>query len=87
MKLNDLLIDRENKFSVGIEETTGKYYVSIPVSNSYVDYEEYYEIDRQEFENYRYHVRPALEFVKQCRARQLDDRLIVQPGKIRGNPI
>ena len=87
MKFHDLLIDRENKFSVGIEESTGKYYVSIPVSNSYVDYEEHYEIDRQEFENYRYHVRPALEFVKQCRARQLDARLIVQPGKIRGNPI
>lgn len=87
MKFHDLLIDKENKFSVGVEETTGKYYVSIPVANNYVDYEEYYEISKEEFESYRFHLRPAIEFVKQCRARQVDARLIVQPGTIRGNPV
>ena len=41
MKFKENYFSKEKYFSVGVEEESGKYYVSIPVSNSKADYEEY----------------------------------------------
>lgn len=87
MNFNDLLIDREHKFSIGIETTTGKRYASIPVAHTFVDYEEYYEITEDEFAAFQLDTAHALEFVKRCRARLEDARLIIQPGRDRGAPV
>lgn len=87
MKFNDVFVSREHMFSIGIEETSGKFYVSIPVSNGLVDYEEYYEIDRATFELFQRDLSVALEFVERCRRRELDQLLIVQPGTNRGTAI
>jgi hypothetical protein len=84
MKFKDVAFSREKRFSLGIEEESGKYYVSIPVSNSLVDYEEYYEIDKEAFERYQADLLSALPFVERARRRELDDLLIVKPGKNRG---
>ena len=62
MKFKDVVVNREEKSSVGVEEDSGKHYVSIPVSNGMVDYEEYYEIDQPTFERYRTDPTSALEF-------------------------
>ena len=40
MKFSDVFTSRKHMFSIGVEETTGRFYVSIPVSNGMVDYEE-----------------------------------------------
>ena len=69
---------------MGIEEKSGKYYLSIPVKNRYVDYEEYYEINRDEFDVYGDNLDAAMQFVRRCRNRECDDRLIIKPGKDRG---
>jgi len=58
---------REERYSVGVEEDSGKHYVSIPVSNGLVDYEEYYEIDQRTFERYRADPDSARDFVMRCR--------------------
>ncbi len=50
MKFIDLLANREEMFSMGIEALSGQHYVSFPVSLGVVDYEEYYAIDRATFE-------------------------------------
>lgn len=84
MEFNDLLINREERFSLGQEKQSGKFYVSIPVSNGLVDYEEYYEIDGRQFELFQVDLKAALEFVKRCRSHQADDLLIMKPGKNRG---
>jgi len=81
MKFKDVGVNREERYSVGIEEDSGKHYVSIPVSNGLVDYEEYYEIDQPTFERYRADPDSARDFVMRCRKREMDDRLIVKPGK------
>jgi len=39
MKFQDVFVSREHMFSVGIEKESGRFYVSIPVSNGMVDYE------------------------------------------------
>jgi hypothetical protein len=50
LKFKDVVVCRSERFSIGIEESSGRFYLSIPVSNGLVDYEEYYEIDREAFE-------------------------------------
>jgi hypothetical protein len=74
-------------FSLGVEETTGRFYVSIPVSNGLVDYEEYYEIDRASFELFQNDIDAAVDFVMKCRRRELDELLIEKPGTNRGSAI
>ena len=84
MKFTDTLVQRDERFALGLEETTGKFYLSIPVSNGLVDYEEYYELDRAAYERYLADPKAALPFVQRCRAREEDARLIVKPGSNRG---
>lgn len=87
MKFKDVLVCREERFSLGIEEDSGKFFLSIPVSNGLVDYEEYYELDQPTFERYRGAPKLALDFVARCRNHEEDRRLIVKPGSNRGTAI
>lgn len=41
----DHLVSREHRFSIGVLGATGEKYLSIPVTNPRVDYEEYYRIE------------------------------------------
>lgn len=84
MKFNDVFFSKSERFSVGIEEESGKFYVSIPVSNRMVDYEEYFEIDKSTFDTYIKNPASALSFVERCRNREVDHLLIIQPGIDRG---
>ena len=86
MKFNTVYVCTPERFAIGIEEVFGKYYVSIPVSNSFVDYQEYYEINRVQFDVFQKDLQQALKFVTACRQRQNDDLLIVKPGTLRGIP-
>ena len=52
MKFTDVMVSREEQFSVGVEEESGRHYISIPVSHGLVYYEEYFEIDLPTFERY-----------------------------------
>lgn len=85
MKFQDIATHRTEYFSIGQETESGKFYLSIPVSNRLVDYEEYYEIDKLSFDQYLEDLSKALEFVEQCRNRQMDHLLMIQPGSDRGS--
>lgn len=87
MKFKDLFISRQHMFSIGIEEDAGQYYVSFPVSNGMVDYEEYYAIAPATLDAFMDDPDAALAFVIKCRKRQLDELLIIKPGKNRGTAI
>jgi hypothetical protein len=52
-----------------------------------VDYEEYYQIDRANFDLFQTDLDTALAFATRCRRRELDDLLFVQPGANRGTAI
>jgi len=84
MKFRDIIINREHRFCIGMEEETGKYYVCIPVSNQLVDYSEYYEIDSSQFTLFQKDTEAALDFVNLCRQRKLDHLLMQKPGRDRG---
>lgn len=84
--MKDIKTDKINRFSVGIDEKKRKHFISFPVSNPYVDYEEFYEISELKFEEYLSDMSTALEFVKECKERKHDDLLLQKPGKLRGIP-
>lgn len=84
MRFRDILVRKEERYSIGVEELTGRYYLSIPIANNLVDYEEYYEINKEEFDAFNVSVVATAEFVQQCRNRKQDDRLMMKPGKDRG---
>ncbi len=84
-RFRDVVVDRRERFAVGVEETSGRFYVSIPVDNGLVEYDEYYEIEADVFARYRTDLKAALAFVERCRRREEDRRLIFQPGTRRGS--
>lgn len=86
MRFVDIAVYPAERYSLGIEVDSGRLYLSIPVSNSLVDYDEYYEIDQAAFQRYRVNLESAREFAARCRNRELDDRLFGRPGGDRGTP-
>lgn len=84
MKFIDTHIDKANRFSIGREIETGRFYLSIPVSNQLVDYEEYYEITKGTHDGYPENINELIEFADECRLRRCDHLLLIKPGKDRG---
>jgi hypothetical protein len=82
----DVVFSPRHRFALGVEEGGDRYYLSIPVSNGLVDYEERYAITRESFERYRRDLESALPMVRACRARTLDHLLLEPAGTPRGEP-
>jgi hypothetical protein len=87
MAYNDTYFSREDRYSIGVETDSGRYYVSIPVSNGALDYEEYYQIDSDQYEAFLKDRAGAVDFVESCRRHERDALLIEKPGWNRGTPV
>ena len=87
MTYDDTFFSREDRYSIGLESESSRHYVSIPVSNGPVDYEEYYEIAPAQYESFLADRLAALEFVESCRKHERDELLIEKPGWNRGTPV
>jgi hypothetical protein len=87
MRFRTVAVNRPERYSIGVEDDSGRFFVSIMVSNSLVDYEEYYEIDRATFDGFRADLDSALELVDRCRHQLEDARLIIPPGPNRGSAV
>jgi len=86
MRFQDEQVSREDRFSIGVDTKTGEFYLSIPVRNTLIDYEEYYRISPGERGRYIADKALASMFAAECRDRLHDDRLILEPGRDRGEP-
>ena len=84
MKFQDTYVSKEQRFSIGVEIQSGQHYLSIPVSNGQVDYEEYYQLTPEMFSAFSADPNTALTFVEQCRRRERDELLLMKPGRERG---
>ena len=84
MRFTDVADYPQERFSVGVESESGRFYVSIPVSNPLIDYEEYDEVDRAQFDAYRADPDSAAGFLARCRNREADDLLMISPGEMAG---
>ncbi|WAJ42972.1 hypothetical protein OK015_17140 [Mycobacterium sp. Aquia_216] len=87
MKFEDTFFSSEDRYSIGVESTSGRYYASIPVSNGIVDYEEYYELTQDQYSEFLRDSTAAIAFVEACRRREHDDLLLQRPGSNRGTPV
>jgi hypothetical protein len=87
MKFEDTYFSKEDRYSLGVESTSGRNYASIPVSNGIVDYEEYYEITADQFRDFSADRHAAIGFIESCRRHEQDDLLIQKPGSNRGTPV
>jgi hypothetical protein len=87
MKFEDTYFSREDRYSIGVESTSGRYYASIPVSNGLVDYEEYYELSEGQYQEFLRDRSAAIEFIEACRRREHDNLLLQKPGSNRGTPV
>ncbi|BBH46030.1 DUF6966 domain-containing protein [Pseudomonas sp. KU43P] len=85
LKFNDTFTSREYRFSLGYEASSNRRYLSIPVSNGRVDYEEYYAIEDDRFEAWLREPSAAVPMVVRCRRREMDPALMMQPGADRGS--
>ena len=86
VKFNDSLFSKSGSFSIGIEEESGRSYISIPVRNHLVEYEEYFEISADEYNKYLGDIESAIHLANRYRLKHEDDRLFYKPSKIRGTP-
>ena len=87
MRFRDTFFSRDDRYSLGVEDATGKFYLSIPVSNGIVDYEEFYELSHQEYDQFLADGIAAARFADECRQHQRDELLIQEPGWNRGTPV
>lgn len=87
MEFEEFFEFQEHRFSVGKEKSQGTFYLSFPVSNGLVDYDEYYAISTDEFEQFATYPSETLPFIEQCHQRRQDHRLLQKPGRNRGTPI
>jgi hypothetical protein len=87
MKFDDTHFSKEDRYSIGVESISGRYYASIPVSNGIVDYEEYYELTQDQYQEFLREREAAIEFIEACRRREHDDLLLQRPGSNRGTPV
>ncbi|WP_234788003.1 hypothetical protein [Mycolicibacterium setense] len=79
MKFETTHVFREHWFSLGIESTTGCFFLSIPVSVRIADYTEYYQISEACYRSFSDDPRSAIPFADQCRRQEHDDLLFIPP--------
>ena len=85
-RFDDTHVFRTERFSLGVDLNTKNFYLSIPVANRMVDYEEYYCLSPSQYQAFSGNLKLATAFADQCRARRHDDLLILKPGTDRGDP-
>lgn len=83
-RFSDDYVSREGRYSLGRDQTTGDYFLSVPVANRMVDYEEYYRLTPDQYSRFIADAAAARVFADACRDRRHDDLLILQPGTDRG---
>lgn len=78
---------RQHQYSLGQDQETSAYYLSIPVANRLVTYEEYYKLEDDQYTEFKSQPELAKAFAEECRKQQHDGLLILKPGADRGMAI
>ena len=86
LRLRSICNSKRFFFTLGIDENSNRHYLSIPMSNSLVDYQEYYWLTEGQWEVFCHSEEAAGAFAESCRERKHDDQLILGPAPDRGVP-
>ena len=87
MKPRDEFFSRADRYSLGIDDESGRHFASLPVSTGVVDYEEFYELTDEQFAHFLSVPTDAVTFIEECRRREHDNLLMQKPGWNRGLPV
>jgi hypothetical protein len=87
MKPRDEYFSREERYSLGVDEESGRFYASFPVNSSAVGYEEFYELNADQYRGFLADPVAAIVFIEECRRHERDDLLMQKPGWNRGIPV
>lgn len=60
-------INDKRYFSLGIDEETNKFYLSIPIGKGTMDYVEHYSISKSMVDDYPQNIKEVESFVAECR--------------------
>jgi hypothetical protein len=86
MRFVETFFAKGDRWWIGQETDSGRYYLGIPVSNRMVDYSEEYWITEEQHRQFADNHDLAFEFAEACRRREHDDLLVYRPGTDRGTP-
>jgi hypothetical protein len=87
VKIKAVYVDRTKRFSLEVDQDSGRTFVGIPVRNSKVEYTEWYEVkDKATFDSFQADPSLAHAMVDQAKRREIDHLLLFKPGTDRGVP-
>lgn len=86
-RFQETLASAEGRYSLGIDLKTSGHFLSIPVDNRIVEYNEHYALSAEQHERFLDDWQAAVRFADECRARMHDDQLIYEPSENRGEPL
>ncbi|MEH3140744.1 MAG: hypothetical protein PGN37_11295 [Mycobacterium kyogaense] len=72
------------RYWLGREEALRQPFLGIPVSNSMIDYIEYYWLTEAQYDEFMVDDNAAAFFAEACRRREHDDVIVFAPGSDRG---
>jgi len=84
MKFEKTYFSKEGRYWIGKESDSSRYYLGIPISNTMVDYIEFYWIDDGKYQRFLDDQGAAFEFAEACRRHEHDDLVVYKPGNDRG---
>ncbi|MCG7598114.1 hypothetical protein [Mycobacterium sp. PSTR-4-N] len=86
MRFEKTHFSETGRYWLGRETTTQRHFLGVPLSNSMIDYIEYYWLTADQYDRFAVDSRTATEFADSCRRRERDDILAFPPGPDRGSP-
>jgi len=86
MKFVKAYLSETHRYWLGREEESGRPFLGIPMSNSMIDYIEYYWLTLDQYEEFAVDEHACAAFADACRRRDRDELLVYQPGPDRGVP-
>jgi hypothetical protein len=87
VEYKDAYVSRKYFYAIGLEAESGRYYLTMPVSAGVIDYSEYYELSRHQYDYFLGNHEAAAAFADECRRREHDDLLFEDPPANRGSAI
>ena len=79
-------VSKTDFYVLGRDRELERYFLGIVVGIPHFDWHEYYALSDDEYQSLMADVDAACAFAGRCRAREMDDRLILPPRPYRGDP-
>lgn len=80
LQFADLMISEDGRYSIGVERSSGRHFISVQLSEGFVEYDEHYELSEAEFEILLVDPAAGEAFARRCQAGEEDGRMFGPGG-------